>query len=58
MDISVLLILLFQIIGGIFLMLIWNVQIKKLGFQRFSIGWIIGMTFLTSINQIVEFIIK
>ena len=52
--IDILLTVFMQFVGGVFMMITWKVNIKKIGFSRWFLGWVVGTSILTSNHEIVQ----
>ena len=45
----------FQVVVGIFLMIIWKVPIDKISFWRWLIGWVVGVSLFTQMHNIQQY---
>jgi len=45
----------FQVVVGIFLMIIWKVPIDKISFWRWLIGWVVGFSLFTQMHNIQQY---
>lgn len=52
------LVVIVQIIFGSIMMLLWGVDVEKIGFFRFIIGWIFMCVFLKEIDVFVKIAIN
>jgi uncharacterized membrane protein YccC len=39
----------FQVVVGLFLVIMWGVDIDKIGFLRFAVGWVVGIGLLMTV---------
>jgi len=50
--------ILIQMMIGIFIIFLWDVNIYKIGVMRFLIGWIVGMSLIHHHKELVDMILK